>query len=116
MAGGSTPAGLTRFAAVSFDWTTSFLIDEMAGAVRQTSYVYAGGTAFRSGGNEYFDADRLSGGSVWYMFNTNTLIEHNESDVSFTPSANFSIGSPGVGAWLGLDEDRRTIHVGGFQP
>jgi hypothetical protein len=116
MSGGSMPAGLTRYAGLSFDWTTSFLIDETTGMVRQTSYGFTGGPAYRSGANEYFDADRLSGGSVWYLFNTNTLIEHNEADVTFTPAAQYSIGAPGVGAWLGLDEDRRTIHVGGFQP
>lgn len=106
-------SGLTRYAAVSFDLINSYVIDESAGgAVRTTASGSAGFSGLRSGATEYFEIQRAGGSLAFYVFNTNVLLEYSQPDVNITAA----VGAPGVQAWVGLDEDRRTIHLGGFQP
>lgn len=106
------PTGLTRYGAVSFDNVNSFIVDETTMSVRQTAAGFAGSNGYRSGATEYFDLQRPGGASAYYVFNTNVLLEYSQPDVTLTAI----VGAPGVQAWLGLDEDRRTISIGGFQP
>jgi hypothetical protein len=110
LSGGAT--GVTRYAAVSFDTVNSFIVDETSMSVRTTSAGYAGLSGYRSGATEYFDLRRPGGSGAMYVFNTNVLLEYNQPDVSLASA----VGAPGVQAWLGIDEDGRTLSIGGFQP
>jgi hypothetical protein len=110
LSGGMT--GVTRFGAVSFDFVNSWIVDDTATMARPMAAGFAGASAYRSGATEYFDAQRPGASSAFYVFNTNVLLEWNQPDVNMAST----VGAPGVQAWLGLDEDRRTIHIGGFLP
>ncbi|MDP2269351.1 MAG: carboxypeptidase regulatory-like domain-containing protein [Archangium sp.] len=109
----SGPNALTRYAAVSFDQTSAYIIDETAGAVRYTTAGQAGGAGLRSGSVEWFDMVRFGGGRAYYVYSTNAILENNEQSVSQT---NQPIGAPGVSSYLGLSEDQRTIVAAGFLP
>jgi hypothetical protein len=105
---GSGP--LTRYAAVSFDTATAYVVDEAAGMLRQTSAgVASSGLGFRSGTTEYAVLGRV-GSFVGYVFNTGATFELLEYGSSTSP-----LGSWGLNAWVVLGDDARTIMMGGFQ-
>ncbi len=110
---GSGPNAVTRYAAVSFDQTSAYIIDETAGAVRSTTAGQAGGQGLRSGSVEWFEMARFGGGRAYYVYSTNAILENNEQSVTQT---NLPIGAPGVASYLGLSEDQRTIVAAGFLP
>ena len=104
---------VTKYAAVSFDQVSAYILDEAAAAVRQTSVGYAGPLTTRSGSVEYTQLVRPGGGSAaFYVFNTGVLLEYSEGSSAITTQ----IGQIGVAAWLGLAEDQRTIVMGSFVP
>ncbi len=115
---GTGMLGVTKYGAMSFDTANTFIVDETGPTVRQVAAGYAGGVAARSGATEYFDMQRSGGNPsarALYLFNTNVLLEYNESNVTAT-NINLGIGNAGVLAHLGLGGDQQTIYVGGFQP
>jgi hypothetical protein len=110
LSGGMT--GVTRFGAVSFDTVNAYVIDDMSTTGRPIATGFAGFGGYRSGATEYFQIQRPAGPPAFYVFNTNVLLEYLQPDVTISSQ----VGAPGVQAWLGIDEDERTISIGGFQP
>jgi hypothetical protein len=102
---------ITKYAGVTFDTVSTWIIDENMATVRQ-SYVGVGGGAGRSGAVEYMTVQRVGGTGVLYVFNTGALLEY--QDYGATLSA--PVGALGVLGYLGLGEDQRTIFAAGFQP
>ncbi|HEY0882971.1 MAG TPA: hypothetical protein VGD87_15625, partial [Archangium sp.] len=103
---GSGP--LTRYGIVSFDTSTSFIVDDTS--VRQTpaGQAFSGG-ALRSGPTEYALINR-SGLLLVYVFNTNAQLEVLEFGNNFT-----ILGTFGLNGWTVIADDARTIMLGGFQ-
>ena len=110
---GTGPNAVTRYAAVSFDQTSAYIVDEPAAAVRSITTGQAAGAGLRSGAVEWFEMVRFGGGRAYYVYSTNSIIENNEQSVTQT---NQPIGAPGVSSYLGLAEDQRTIVAAGFLP
>ena len=104
---------ITRYAAVSFDNVSTWVMDETTNpSVKQSFLGAAASFASRSGAVEFMELSRPGGQRVIHVFNTGVLLEFNEGSVS--PST--TIGGLGVDALLGLLEDQRTIFLAGFQP
>lgn len=104
---------ITKYAAVSWENTSAYLIDENLVAVRQTIAGFApnGGFASRSGMVEYAGLGRVGGPQALFVFSTGAVLEFNEAGVTISTS----IGALGVQTYLGLAEDQRTLHMGSFQ-
>lgn len=102
---------ITKYAGVSFDTVSTWIIDENMATVRQ-NYVGAGLFAGRSGAVEFMEPSRPGGGRSLFVFNTGVLLEYQENNVSLSTA----IGQPGVLAYLGIGDDQRTIYAAGFLP
>lgn len=108
------PNAVTRYAGISFDQTSAYILDEPTATVRTTTAGFAGvAQALRSGAVEWFDMQRVGGGRAYYVYSTNAILENNEQSVTQTTQP---IGAPGVSSYLGLSEDQRTIVAAGFLP
>jgi len=103
---------ITKYAAVSYDNVSAYILDENMAMVRQTSAGFAGASAARSGAVEYWDIVRPGGPRALYLFVTNTLVEYQDPAVMLTTS----VGAIGVQAFLGIHDDQRTITLGSFVP
>ena len=104
---------VTKYAAVSYDPVSLWLIDETnSPSVKQNFVGFAGGFAYRSGTVEFMIIDRTGGQRAMFNFNTGVLLEFNEGGGTLTTS----IGAVGVMAYVGLADDSRSIILAGFQP
>lgn len=106
-----TSGMITKYASVSFDTVSSWIIDENMATVRQ-SYIGVGGFGGRSGAVEFMDVRRVGFSQVLYVFNTGVLLEYEENSVTLSSP----VGAAGVLGYIGLGEDQRTIFAAGFQP
>jgi hypothetical protein len=104
---------VTKYAMVSYDTLSAFILDENMAAVRPTAVGYALAGGWRSGSVELAFIGRPGGPRAFFVFNTNAIIEYQEGNgVTITAG----IGGIGVLAYLSLAEDSRTIQVGSFLP
>ncbi|MDP1825116.1 MAG: carboxypeptidase regulatory-like domain-containing protein [Archangium sp.] len=102
---------ITKYAGVTFDTVSSWIIDENMATVRQ-NYVGISSGASRSGAVEWMSIARPGGLAAIFVFNTGVLLEYQENNVTLSAP----VGQPGVLGYLGLGEDQRTIYAAGFQP
>ena len=103
---------VTKYAGVSFDTLTTWVIDENTPSVKQIAAGSGASFAYRSGTVEFMGLTRPGGSTPLYVFNTGALLELSDGSTTVTTT----VGQIGVLAWLGRAEDDRTISIGTFTP
>lgn len=111
---GARPLGtgtVTKYAAVSFDTVSTWLIDDNVQAPKQSFAGAAGNFAYRSGASEFAQLTRVGGSAVFYVFNTGALLE-------FVDGSTFSgwVGQLNTLTPIGRGDDSRTIQIASFAP
>lgn len=107
---GGAPA--PRYGSVSFDNTSSWIIDEQSMSVSQL-FVGRGVGAFRSGAVEVLFVSRPGTPVAYLVLGSNTLIEDSEGDVS---TAGYLASTGQLLGAVGLAADQQTLMLGTFSP
>jgi len=112
---GARPLGtgpVTKFAAVSFEATSTLILDENAMTTKLVNVGSVLGGALRSGPNEFVYFNRVGGLFFFYVFNTGAILEGFEPGTSITSFSGYYAGTV-----LALaNSGGRTVVVGSFAP